>query len=105
MTRKIDFEEGIDMSTKIGIGWYRPEQWELLKSSVVDRDVIEDTFFEWFEFVTAQFDDMESKGLEPVRVDIDVEEMITWCKRNQLPLNAEARSEFIASKIKEQCEN
>ena len=100
MTKKIDFEEGIDMSTKIGIGWYRPEQWELLKSSVVDPEVIEDTFFEWFEFVTAQFDDMEPKGLEPVRVDIDVEEMLAWCKRNNKLLDGNARSEFIVSKMK-----
>lgn len=40
-------------------------------------------------------------GVDPVKIDIDVEEMIAWAQSSGRPLDGNARSEFIAEKTRE----
>jgi hypothetical protein len=38
----------VDQPTSIvGVAWYRPEQWEVLRNASIDRDKLEDTHAEW----------------------------------------------------------
>jgi hypothetical protein len=85
----------------IGAGWYRPEQWALLRASSVDRDELEQTHAEWLRMAENTLKTFRKQGQHLQKVDIDVEEMIVWAKAAGKPLDGDARSEFIAIKTKE----
>ena len=84
----------------LGVGWYRPEQWALLLSASVDRDELESTHAEWFASSESSLVTIRKTGINPIKIDIDVEEMIDWCKEKNIPLDSAARSHFIAEKTR-----
>jgi hypothetical protein len=91
------------MSTKarIAIAWYKPEQWALLKAYSTDKEVIEDTFEEWAEHAEKQFEGMRKEGLKMHKVVIDIDALVAWCKERDLPLNAEARSQYASELLRD----
>ena len=62
---------------------------------------LEDTHAEWLDIATKTFRDMESHGFSPVKVDVDVEELVAWCQERRLPVDAKARAQFIAYKLQQ----
>jgi hypothetical protein len=39
---------------------------------------------------------MRAAGMEPLRVDVDINELLAWCKTKGLKNTGEYRAEFIA---------
>ncbi len=97
--KKRKFKKG--KKVKIGIGWYREEQWNLLRENSVDVDKIENTYFEWVVNANEAIKNFENLGQSIVKIDIDVNELIEWCKKNNIPVDGESRSKFISLKTKE----
>jgi hypothetical protein len=87
--------------TTIGVGWYRPEQWALLLSASVDRDELESTHAEWVDSAESSLKVIRATEHNPIKIDIDVEEMIAWSQENGRDLDGYARSQFIAAKTRE----
>jgi len=88
------------MSQKIGIAWYRPDQWDKLREVSVDRDELEPTYEEWRQSAEATLITLSAQGLHPERVDIDIDELLSWCYNNHLPVDGSARSQFAAFKLR-----
>jgi hypothetical protein len=84
-----------------GIAWYRREQWALLKSVATDSDEIEETYDEWLEFAQRYLKEVWESGIDILKVEIDVEELIQWCQTNNRAVDGEARSDFVVLKLKE----
>jgi len=80
----------------LGIGFYRREQWPLLIETAVDSHLLEKTYDEWMEVLDSSIEKIRVAGLEPELVEIDVEELLSFCKKEGLPNNAATRSRFIA---------
>lgn len=80
----------------VGIGFYRREQWPLLLASAVDADILEKTYDDWLDVVDTSIDTIKAHGLEPKLVDVDVDELISFCRKEGLRNNAGARSKYIA---------
>lgn len=89
----------------IGIGWYRPEQWQLLREVSVDADELEETYAEWETGAAQAFDNAKNPGVLILKVDVDVEELLTWCHQQGVAVNANARAEFIAHKTQRRVVN
>jgi hypothetical protein len=89
----------------IGIGWYRPEQWQLLREVSVDVDDLEETYAEWETGAAEAFKNANNPGVLVVKVDVDVEELMTWCQQHGVAVNADARAEFIARKTQKRVVN
>ena len=66
-----------------------------------DRDDIEETFVEWQVNAEKGIRLMQSQGIIPEKVLVDVEEFLAWCSGKGLPPNGESRSEYAAWLIKE----
>ena len=88
----------------LGVGWYRRDQWALLKAHSVDAATLEDSYDEWLAYAERTTGEMQEKSIEFRRVDIDVEEMIRWCKTEDRALGGQARGRFIALKTRDQDE-
>ena len=85
----------------LGVGWYRREQWALLLSSSADRDELEDTYDEWLTSAEKTVAELQATGANPRKIDIDMEEMISWAQGKGVRLDGDARSEFIAIQTRE----
>ena len=83
-----------------GIAWYRENQWELFKKVADDTDKLEETCQEWQKSAKKIELDLLLKGTNTERVDIDINELIKWCKRNKKSNTSESRSEYVAEFIK-----
>jgi trans-aconitate methyltransferase len=80
----------------LGIGFYRREQWPLLIETAVDSHLLEKTYDDWMAVLDSSIEKIRATGLEPELVDIDVEELLAFCKKEGLPNNAACRARFIA---------
>jgi len=85
----------------LGVGWYKKEQWSLLRENSEDVDDLENTFYEWVANANDAFKKISKSNNRIEKIEIDVTELIQWCKNEKCTLNAESRSKFIALKTKE----
>ena len=86
----------------MGFAWYRAEQWRHLLEVSEDRDKLESTFKEWEKIAEKALKDFAEHGVQVRKVDIDVEELVSWCRARHLSINSGARSSFAAEKVKQQ---
>ncbi len=82
--------------TVFSIAYYRREQWPMLLGSADDRHALEDTYDEWMLSFEKGLKNMRAAGMEPLRVDVDINELLAWCKAKGLKNTGEYRAEFIA---------
>ena len=86
---------------RVGLANYSAEQWALLKRVADDPEALDDTYGEWLEQkdqALAQVDGLE--GIVRL-VDIDVAELMCWCRANGRALDGDARASFCTEKLRE----
>jgi hypothetical protein len=83
----------------VGVAWYRENQWDRLKEVSADRDRLEDAWTDWVRGAEASMRDVRAQGIDVRKVDVDVEELLRWCRANGKPVNGESRSSFAAKKL------
>ncbi len=88
-------------NTVAAVAWYRPEQWQNLRQISVDRNKLEATHTEWLESATKALLHLRDLGLNICPVEIDVDELGQWCKKQKRPVNGAARAAFAAVKLPE----
>ena len=84
----------------IGVAWYRPEQWSLLRALSSDPEELEQTHGEWLAGATKTIKDLRKGGIEVKKMDVDVQELAAWCQREGRPLDGEARAMYVAEQIR-----
>jgi hypothetical protein len=89
-------------NTVAGLAWYRPEQWHRLLEVSEDSDNMESEFEEWRKSAEKAIVNFTAAGVQVRKVDIDVEELVEWCRDNGLPVNIKARSHYAAEKVRQQ---
>ena len=89
-----------DVEVRLGVAWYRREQWELLRSTASDPEILEDTYDEWVEEAEKSLKTIRKAGHTPVKVDVDVEELNRWCDQRSKPRNGDSRVEYVIEAMK-----
>jgi hypothetical protein len=84
----------------VGIAWYRPEQFGLLRALSVDSDSMANTYEEWLAGVTKTIEDLRQRGIIGRRVDVDLNELMAWCQQRGRPLDGGARATYAAENLK-----
>lgn len=79
----------------VAVAWYKPEQWDRLREASEDRDKLESTYEEWHKSAKKSLVKLAASGVRPVRVTIDVEELVKWCQDHDKKVDAESRAEFV----------
>jgi hypothetical protein len=88
------------IKTVMGAAWYRRDQWDRLLEISSDRDELEDTYEEWQLMAEDNLRKLSQHGYAIRKVDIDVEEPLSWCKLNHRSVDGDARSEFAVVKLR-----
>ena len=83
----------------IGVAWYRRDQWPRLLEISTDRSELEDSYDNWLVHVREAFQRMSNEGIDPVKVDIDTEELLDWCRSRNLAVSARARAQYVTEKV------
>jgi len=104
MKKKKKSKSGRPVDAVLGVAWYRPEQWDRLLQIAADREGLEDTYEEWKVTAEESLKKFAMLGYHIRKVDIDVEELLGWCKVHNLSVDGAARSKFAAEKLREQGE-
>lgn len=86
----------------VGVAWYRPEQWARLLEVSSDRADLEDTHEEWVSGAKQTLRNLLLEGINAVRVDVDVEELVEWSKQRGLNIDGSARAAYVADKVRKE---
>jgi hypothetical protein len=86
----------------IGLAWYREGDWDFLLKVSADAEELEETYAEWVSLASARYAQAKATGMPIVKVDIDVHELVAWCRDRGCPVDANSRAEFAAHKTAEQ---
>jgi hypothetical protein len=89
---------------KVGIAWYRPEQWGRLRQISDDVNKLEESYEEWLSIATKTLGELQAQGMEIEKVEIDINELQAYCNDRGMPVNAKSRSEFVTDKLRKQYE-
>jgi hypothetical protein len=81
------------------VPWYRPEQWTMLCAAAADQAELGDSYDQWETLARRAIQGRGLLGEWPVRVDVDVPEMIRWCRRQGRALDSAARVSFARRKL------
>ena len=85
----------------VGVAWYKPDEWQELLAVSVDKDELEATYDEWVKNAERVIKGLRRQGLHIVKVNVKIEELAAWCQSQNIPVNAEARSQYAAHKLQQ----
>ena len=88
------------MEKLVGIGFYREDQWPLLLGTADDADMMIEKYDKWLTGIERLIENMKTEGIEPVKVDIDVYELLAYCRQFNIKNNGETRSLFVAELLR-----
>ena len=78
----------------------RQDQWARLKEISLDTGEIEKTYDEWLDCAWKNMSELRRHGIEARRVDVDTEELLRWCTLKGVHVDAAARSEYAAERVR-----
>jgi len=89
----------------IGIAWYKKEQWFILRQVAENPNDIEDAYEEWLNNAIKLKKALIDSGLAVEEVDIDIQDVIIWCKKGNKTINSNSISEYVVFKLREKNTN
>ena len=89
-----------DGDTITGIAWYRRDQWARLRELAVDADRLEEAFEDWLVGAQKTIVQLTATGLRVRRVDVDLDDLVRWCRHDGRPLDSAARAAFTAERLR-----
>ena len=85
----------------MGVSWYRPEQWERLREISEDKATFDTSYEESLVEWEKKIQDLEAQGMRPIKVEVDVEALLTWCTTQGLPVTPETRTRFMMNTLRD----
>ena len=95
------------MSEKLvtGILWWKPKQWEKAKQISSDGHVFDDTYQDWQEGAEKALKNFHDLGIKVYKIEIELDELVKWCKDQKMPFDLKARSKFVSMKVQKHHES
>ena len=84
----------------MALAWFKSEQWDRLKAESADAEQLEETYELWLEAAQGTIDQLAQEGVVVQRIEVDLDELMGWCRDNGLTLDASARANFAAEKLR-----
>ena len=85
----------------MGVSWYRPEQWERLREISEDKATFALSYEASLVESEQKIRDLEAQGIRPIKVEVDVEALLTWCTAHGLVVTSETRTKFMMNTLRD----
>ena len=85
----------------MGVTWYRAEQWDRLREISADKEIFETTYEAFLLDAEKKIKQLEAQGMRPIKVEVDVEALLTWCTTQGLAITPETRTKFMMNILRE----
>src|SRR4029434_3004710 len=85
----------------MGVNWYRPEQWDRLREISEDKENFAMTYEESLVESAQKIRQLEAQGYRPIKVEVDVEALLTWCTTQGLAVTPETRTKFMMNTFRD----
>lgn len=82
----------------IGLANYSAQNWAMLKKIADDPERLDDSYQDWLDGRDKAIRNFEELGQRVQLIDIDVTELLNWCRVEGRKLDGEARAEFCSKK-------
>jgi hypothetical protein len=79
----------------VAICFYTPDSYQELKEVADDKKVLCDTYADWLVEFSKAVKGLKEQGMEVVPVNINIGELIKWCKENKLKNTSSNRSKYV----------
>jgi hypothetical protein len=77
----------------VGMCWYQPQTYAACLAIFDDRADMHDNYDDWLEFAELAEDEFKQCGVGVVRVLVEPESLVAWCRENGLDrVNLKART-------------
>ena len=83
----------------IGIAWYKKEQWFILRQVIENPNDIENTYEEWLNNAINLKKTLIDSGLTVEEVEIDIQDVISWCNKDNKTINSKNITEYVVFKL------
>ena len=83
-----------------GVAWYRRDQWARLLELAADADSLEAAYEDWLAGAQETIVQLTIAGARVRRVDIDVDDLVRWCRHEGRPLDSAARAAFAVERLR-----
>jgi hypothetical protein len=85
----------------MGVSWYRADQWERLREISEDKETFAIPYEASVVESEKKIQDLEAQGMRPIKVEVDVEALLTWCTTQGLPVTPETRTKFMMNTLRD----
>lgn len=82
------------------IPYYRKAQYDRLRQISSDKETFPESYDEMFAITELKYRQLENKKFPIVKIDVDLDELVEWCKTRSVDLNPETRTKFALEKLK-----
>ena len=86
--------EAGERPVRVGIAWYRADQWTRLREVSVDVPELEATWSEWHAVAERQLRELQEQGIAPRKVPVDIDDLVRWCESTGSAIDGAARSAY-----------
>ncbi len=88
----------------IAVAWYSPEDWDRLREVAADSEELEFSYEEWVATAKSSLREIRTAGLSAEEVQLNIDELISWCEEQGLALDGQARAHYAAEKLRQRYE-
>jgi len=85
-------------SRRIGLPWYRPEDYQRIREMMADRHNLASTYESWLAAAENNETVGREAGLQVSRILIEPEAFARWCAEKKVEPDSAARRDYVAEK-------
>lgn len=82
----------------VKLAYYRKKDWKRLLDTIDDKESMHATWKEWHKSFLDGKNKLIKNGFEVKEVEVDIEELIAYCKFRGIKNDGEARSQYVTNK-------
>ena len=82
----------------IKLAYYKKRDWKRFLDSIDDKDSMHDLWKDWNKSYLQTKSELISKGFKVYDSEVNIDELIEYCKVRQIKNDGKARSQFVQNR-------